>query len=294
MTSNNCANATSPINISMSSIMGPCVLKCDYNYDYGTYSPNVTNSSNFLSLNYTGKTNPVKYNDEQYNAKEIRIYQPSLHKYNNINADGEILIIHSGPGKNLIVSVPFKTGGKTDKGSVQLNTLLEEAALRTPNTQESVTISSGTFSLNNFIPDKKGYFSYTGTLPYDSCNGSYSYVVYNIEDSLNVNTTSLDKLTKIIQKTNATIKDNNLFYNKNGANSKGNDGNIYIDCQPVNEEGELLIQEGPGGVNTNTSSMGPNVTMEQIEPFLYVLIGIVVASGIVYGGRYVFKKLKSE
>ena len=114
---------------------------------------------------------------------------------------------------------------------------MEEAALRTPNTQESVTISSGTFSLNNFIPDKKGYFSYTGTLPYDSCNGSYSYVVYNIEDSLNVNTTSLDKLTKIIQKTNATIKDNNLFYNKNGANSKGNDGNIYIDCQPVNEEG---------------------------------------------------------
>ena len=29
-----CTTATSPINISMSSIDGPCVLKCDYNYDY--------------------------------------------------------------------------------------------------------------------------------------------------------------------------------------------------------------------------------------------------------------------
>lgn len=294
MNTSGCANATSPINISMKSIMGPCVLKCDYNYDYGTYSPNVTNSSAFLSLNYTGKTNPVKYNDEQYNAKEIRIYQPSLHKYNNTNADGEILIIHGGPGKNLIVSVPFKTGGKTDKGSVQLNTLLEEAALRTPNTRESVTVSSGNFSLNHFIPDKKGYFSYTGTLPYEACNGSYSYIVYNIEDALNIDIKTLERLKKIIKKTDVTLKENNLFYNKNGANSKGNDSNIYIDCQPVNEEGELLIQEGPGGINTNTSTMGPNVTMEQIQPFLYILLGIAVASGIVYGGRYVFKKLKSE
>ena len=69
MTGNNrdyCKNATSPINISMSGIMGPCVLKCDYNYDYGTYSPNITNSRSYLSLNYSGKTNPVKYNDEQF------------------------------------------------------------------------------------------------------------------------------------------------------------------------------------------------------------------------------------
>jgi carbonic anhydrase len=289
-----CTTATSPINISMSSIDGPCVLKCDYNYDYGTYTPNVSNKGNYLTLNYSGKSNPVKYNDEMYNVTQVRIYQPSLHTYETKRADGEILIIHNGPGKNLIVSVPFVSGGRTDKGSVQLNTLITEAALRVPNVNESVTTSSGNFSLDNFIPDKKGYFSYTGTLPYSPCNGTYSYIVYNIEDALNIETSLLTKLKQVITTTNTQVKTNAFFYNKNGANSRGNDDNIYIDCQPVDENGKLLVQEGPDGVNTNTGTMGPAVTMEQLEPFLYVLLGIVVASGIVYGGKYLFKKMRKE
>ena len=289
-----CTTATSPINISMSSIDGPCVLKCDYNYDYGTYTPNVSNKGNYLTLNYSGKSNPVKYNDEMYNVTQVRIYQPSLHTYETKRADGEILIIHNGPGKNLIVSVPFVSGGKTDKGSVQLNTLITEAALRVPNVNESVTTSSGNFSLDNFIPDKKGYFSYTGTLPYSPCNGTYSYIVYNIEDALNIETSLLTKLKQVITTTNTQVKTNAFFYNKNGANSRGNDDNIYIDCQPVDENGKLLVQEGPDGVNTNTGTMGPAISMEQLEPFLYVLLGIVVASGIVYGGKYLFKKMRKE
>ena len=290
-----CTDATSPINISMSSIDGPCVLKCDYNYKYGTYTPNIANKGNYLALNYSGKSNPVKYNDEMYNVTQIRIYHPSLHTYNQSkSADGEILIIHNGAGKNLIVSVPFISGAKTDKGSVQLNTLITEAALRVPNVNESVTTSSGNFSLDNFIPDKKGYFSYTGTLPYDPCNGTYSYIVYNIEDALNIEASLLTKLKRTITTTDIPVKTNSLFYNKNGANSRGNDDNIYIDCQPVDEAGNILVQEGPGGVNTNTGTMGPNVTMEQIAPFLYVILGLVVASGIVYGGKYLFKKMRKE
>jgi carbonic anhydrase len=289
-----CTVATSPINISMSSIDGPCVLKCDYNYKYGTYTPNISNKGNYLTLNYSGKSNPVKYNDEMYNVTQVRIYQPSLHTYKTKRADGEILIIHNGPGKNLIVSIPFVSGGKTDKGSVQLNTLITEAALRVPNINESVTTSSGNFSLDNFIPDKKGYFSYTGTLPYTPCNGTYSYIVYNIEDALNIEASLLTKLKQVITATITQVKTNAFFYNKHGANSRGNDDNIYIDCQPVDENGKLLVQEGPGGTNTNTGTMGPTISMEQIEPFLYVLVGIVVAYGIVYGGKYLFKKMRKE
>ena len=157
-----------------------------------------------------------------------------------------------------------------------------------------MTTSSGNFSLNNFIPDKKGYFSYTGTLPYSPCNGTYSYIVYNIKDALNIEASSLTKLKQFITATSSRVKTNSLFYNKNGANSRGNDDNIYIDCQPVDENGKILVQEGPDGVNTNTGTMGPTITMEQIEPFLYVLLGIVVASGIVYGGKYLFKKMRKE
>jgi carbonic anhydrase len=291
-----CKNATAPVNISMDNITGPCSLKCDYNYNYGIYSPNITNNNEYLSLNYSGKLNPVKYNGENYNVTDIRIYNPSLHTYNhNTNADGEIFIIHNGPGKNLIVSIPFIVGAKSDKGSSQLTAILAEAILRTPNNTESITASIGDFSLDNFIPAKKGYFSYNGTLPYNPCNGTYQYIVYNIDNALNININTLNNFKKIITSNiGLPTKSNSIFYNKNGANSKGNDDNIYIDCQPVNEDGEILVQEGPNGANTNTSTMGPTVTMEKIEPFLYVFIGIIVAYGIVSGGKYIFKKLRKE
>jgi hypothetical protein len=68
-----CPNATSPVNIDMKGITGPCVLKCDYNYDYGTYSPNMTNKDNYLSLNYSGKANPVEYINLHYISLEVFI-----------------------------------------------------------------------------------------------------------------------------------------------------------------------------------------------------------------------------
>jgi len=289
----NCPNATSPVNISMDSIMGPCVLKCDYNYSYGDYVPNISNKNSYLSLNYSGKFNPVKYNDENYNVQEIRIYQPSLHTYNGSRAAGEMFIIHNGAGKNLIVSIPIVVGGKTNKGSVLMASVIAEAALRIPNNNESVTLSMGNFSLDEFIPDRKGYFSYTGTLPYEPCNGSYNYIVYNIDNALNVSSDNMTQLKQIILTTSCNVKtNNNTFYNKNGANSKNNGDEIFIDCQPVNSEGELLVNID--GSNVSTAGMAPDFDFEKITPYLYVIIGAITAYGIVYAAKTLFIKLRKQ
>ena len=286
-----CKNATSPINIVKGGELSDCVLKCDYNFDYGTYSPNITNKKNHLALTYAGKINPVKYNAEQYNVREIRIYQPSLHQYNGKTADGEILIIHGGPGKNLIVSVPFKTGEKNDKGSSHLTELLTEAAQRVPASDTSpITGSNSNFSLNNFIP-KNGFYSYTGTLPYGPCNGTYTYIVYNVDNNtLNISDLALLKLKKIIAGTTAPIKETNFFYNKNGANSGGNDDNIYIDCQPVNDEGQILVPEG-----TTTTTTTDNPYFDMIEDDIgRSIVGLLVGLVIAYGFIKLFEGIRKK
>ena len=292
-----CENATAPMNITKDKIQGPCTLLCDFNHNYGTYNPNVTNKSNYLSLNYSNPSSkpPVIYNDLGYNVSEIRIYQPSLHKYNGTNAIGEILIIQGGNGKNLITSIPISEGGKTDKGSSQLTTLLQEAAIRIGNENESMTFSGGNFSLDNFIPNRVPYFSYTGTLPYSPCNGEYAYVVFDLKHALNISSNIKYRLQKMIKTTtvDSTIGTNYLFYNKDGANSKENNRDqIYIDCQPVNEEGELLINESSGEAKTTGSDNDD--ALEKIKPFIYILIGIVAAMGITKGVSYLFKKMKKE
>ena len=289
-----CGNSTAPVNIDKTKVIGECSFKCTYNHKYGIYTPNVTNNGNYLSLNYSGKSNPVKFNDTNYEVQEIRLYRPSLHKYQGINVDGEILIIHGGSGKNLIVSVPIKVGDKNDKGSEQLSKLIAESVSRAPTDGSSITLSSGDFTLENFIPDKKGFYSYNGTLPYEPCNGGYSYIVYSSEDALNISQKVMDSLKKIITNTIVDVKTTELFFNKLGANlSAGAGDDIYIDCQPVGSDGQLLVNETVSG---STMSPGNNmeIDMEKIEPFLYIVGGIALACGISYGINYLFKKFKKD
>ena len=66
---------------------------------------------------------------------------------------------------------------------------------------------------------------------------------------------------------------------------------IYIDCQPVGEDGQLLVNENMNGVTT-TSDM--DMDMEKIETFLYIIGGIALAGGISYGINYLFKKFKKD
>lgn len=290
----NCENATAPMNISKDKIQGPCTLLCDFNHKYGIYTPNITNKGSYLSLNYSNPNSepPVKYNDKTYTVSEVRIYQPSLHKYNDVNAIGEILIIQGGSGKNLITSIPISEGGKSDKGSEQLTSLLEEASLRIGNSEESMTYSGGNFNLDNFIPNRVPYFAYTGTLPYSPCNGSYSYVVFDLKNALNISSNIVNKLQKIIEATNVTsvIGNNYLFFNKDGANSRlNNRDQIYIDCQPVNENGELLVNQSS---DSSSDSNSESVDWEKIKPFLYILLAIIIAIIISKAVKFIFSKMK--
>jgi carbonic anhydrase len=290
----NCSGATAPLNIDKNNIQGPCSLLCDYNYNYGNYTPNISNEENYISLNFSGTSDPVKYNHLNYNVTDIRIYHSSLHKYNGVHADAELLIIHGGNGKNLIVSIPITSGDKQDMGSVQINSLIEEVSQRIPTKGESMTYSGGNFSSDNFIPKGKGFFSYTGTLPYTPCNGSYSYIVFDLNNALNISSSNLSNFKKIITRTEviSTIGTNYLFYNKKGANSGNNKDEIYIDCQPVNEEGELLINESTGEASTIGSM--PTVDVEQLKPFLYILLALGLAIGITKVANHVFKNMKKK
>ena len=84
----------------------------------------MTNKGSYLALNYSGTANPVKYNDRNvYCSKKLEFISLHLHTYyaGANSADGEILIIHNGSWEKFNrISVPFVSGGKTDKGSAQL------------------------------------------------------------------------------------------------------------------------------------------------------------------------------
>jgi len=100
-------------------------------------------------------------------------------------------------------------------------------------------------------------------------------------------------MRRIIETTtvDTVVGTNYLFYNKDGANSRENNRDqIYIDCQPVNEDGELLVNDSTG--EAASSGSDNNETLEKIKPFLFIIIAVVGAVGITKAATYLFNKMK--
>lgn len=272
-----CINATSPINISKNEIDDDCSLKCHYKYDYPiTPSAPITNEGNHLYISYDNAK--VKFNNNELLTNNIRIYTPSLHNFNNIEADGEIIISHVGAGYSLLTCIPIVISGSKTDGSKELESIIKFASEFIPNVGEKSNYVSSSFTLNSFIPKKKPFYSYNGTLPYSPCNGSHNFVVFMPSDSsVFISSENMNQLQKMIVKHDSVIKKtNSVFYNKKGAIFDGGvtsleDDDIYIDCHPTGEDGEVIP------VPTCNSNKKPTNTesFDFSNPAVIVLISLL-------------------
>ena len=187
---------------------------------------------------------PVNFNADDYQVSEIRIYSPSLHTYSGVHAEAEMIIVHTGTQGTLLVCLPIIKGNKTTtKSEKDLETIIKTAKkfARKPNEE---TALQQNFNLNNFIPKNKPFFSYKATLPYIPCNGEHNYVVFSKDDGayITIYEDLLKDLKSVISlHSMVTKKDTKFYINKTGANiSSGKAEEIYIDCKPVSDDGEVI------------------------------------------------------
>lgn len=279
-----CKNATAPINISKKNITDDCFLKCLFKYNYPV-SPatTVTNNGDHLTLSYDKVR--IKYNNDKLLTDKIHIYTPSLHTFDGIQADGEMIISHMDAGISLLVCIPIVVSNGKNEASKQFKALIEQAMEKTPNVGESSVIQTSTFSLNPFIPKKKGFYSYVASLPYDPCNGTHQYIVYTPEDSvLYINTKTMGLLKKMIVKHKSSVKKaGEVYYNKRGAIYEGgesstDDNDIYIECHPTGSEGETNVQipkSITGGKDSDSSLNFKN-------PVVIVIIGLLAGLVLIF------------
>ena len=268
-----CASSTAPINISSKDYTDDCSLKCLFKYNYPR-SPATTikNNGNYLGLSYDKVK--VNYNNNDLRVQGIRLYSPSLHTFDGVKADGELIIKHMDMGISLLVCIPVVISSGKNDASKTLEFIIEQAAARAPAAGESAVISTNNFTLNNFIPKKKSLFSYRGTLPYAPCNGDHQYVVFMPKDSpVFISSKTMGVLKKIIMPHDSTIKPTHeYFYNKRGAiftdpNSDEGDDDIYIDCHPTGADGELI--------SVPTSSKNEKSPLDFNNPIVIILLSII-------------------
>lgn len=248
-----CSENTYPINLVNTT--NKCDITCNLSFDYNN-STNfnvVNNNGSYLKIEYERASNPnVNLSSTKYTASELRLYVPSLHKYNGKYADAELLINHTGNGnKYLIISIPIVNKGYiSNNGSTLARIVNDFNSSKLNNFTDPLPITSYSLNLNAVVPEKPFYY-------YEGCSNNpnlftninvkiiaFNYIndypqisgVIYVDNKFMTNLKSL--LTNPNKISTVKISANEVFYNENGpANSKKE--NIYIDCQPTNEEGEI-------------------------------------------------------
>ena len=196
-----CPNATAPIDISISKIVGKCDLKCSYSFHYSNSSCIATNRGDYISISYDKNSSPpVLYNATGFDVKEIRLYTPSLHSYNDSRTDGELIIVHTSNtgAKPLLVCIPIKSNNSSSVSALFFKTLIDTIASSAPSDGETTTVNIPKFNLDLLVP-KKPFFSYSASEPYQPCSEDVDYIVFGpLQGSLDMMPETLTKLQTII------------------------------------------------------------------------------------------------
>jgi carbonic anhydrase len=232
-----------------------------------------------IKLSYDATTSAaVTFNNEGYNVREVNIYAPSLHTYNGSSADAEMLIIHDGAGKKLIVSVPLVQSNNVATSGKILDDIIAKfsSTVDKTKTNDSQLINVQNYNMENFIPTSPYYF-YMGGAPFSPCDGQYNYVVFDKTKSpMTIGGDTLKTLTGLIQPSGINaVSRSDYYYNSSGPNVKPgfNKDEIYIECNPTGEDGEILYQTPSP---TMGSDIGGALSMDNLmhNPYLNVAIGI--------------------
>lgn len=292
-----CVNSDMPINVETTSKI--CDLTCSFSYTYGNSDLSVTNNGDHISFSYDGNSTVI-FNGDNYKVQDIRLYKPSLNSYYGSKVDAELTIHHiSSSGENLLLCIPILSNNSASSSETMFNSIIPFVPSKLNETQ---TINISNYTLNHFIP-KSGFYSYTGNLPYEPCNGNYNIILFDSRSTINMNTGNLNTLGSIIKPNENKIKNINsdkLQYNKVGTidNTLTGEDEIYIDCQPVNEdfdkdqETSQTTMEHIDGVKRNTPSYERN--MKYVEVIGGIAGGLLLFHLLTKGAIHLYSKLSKN
>ena len=262
--------STQSIDISKKNISGKCDLKCAYNFHYEDSNTTAKNNGVMIKLTYdNNKVPPVSYNNQKYTVTDITITSPSLHLFNGVTSNAEIIIEHTPVkgGPSLKVGIPIKSSSESSDASYLLNEIIESTSTNAPSQGESTNLNITGFTLNKFVPTKP-YYSYTD-------NENNDWVIFGILDAIPLNSSILETLQKIIKPFPIPMIGGSLFLNASGPNSTKNIGDgIYISCKPTGSSTEETeVEYSKNTPSYNLSNIFDNPTTKTI---FQIIIGCIL------------------
>tara|TARA_R110002072_G_scaffold75271_1_gene177424 strand:- start:37 stop:999 length:963 start_codon:yes stop_codon:yes gene_type:complete len=303
-----CTKNTFPVNLINTT--NACDITCNLSFDYNN-SANFkvsNNNGSYISIEYEQSSNPnLTFSSTKYTASEIRLYIPSLHTYNGKMADAEILINHGGNNnKHLIISIPIINKDYISNSGITLARIIDDMkSSRLNDFTEPLHITNYSLNLNDIVPEKP-FFYYEGCSnnPNLFTNTNVKIIAFNnsfdtkSSGAIYVDNKFISNLKALLTNPNnistVQISKNELFYNMNGPENSKKE-NIYIDCQPTNEQGEVFAPINKSNTDStffeNLSKIGGN---EKEMTIIKGLLGLFIMFIILWVAKVLMELILSK
>lgn len=263
-----------PINITKNT-NSICNLNCSYTFKYPPTNLQIYNWGNIIIMKTDASSMPpVIYNSQNYDVTKVYLIHPSFHTYAGQKADAELIIEHSNTANNktLLVCVPIMQSSSSTAESVTYFDLIVGEIQRTaPSAGKTTHYNNPTLSLAKFVP-LKPYYSY-------SADAIRDVIAFGKEDAIAMSPSAFIALTVVTTNFDVSPQPNpttGVFYNAKGP-VQPNSGEIYIDCQPTGDDGEILVPVKPdsGGLMSNTT-LKKMWNMKMMKIFVGALVMLVI------------------
>lgn len=244
----------------------------------------------------------VTYNKRDYKLESIIINLKPLHSYNGTFEDGEIILIHMEKitGISLNICIPIKV--RNINSNSPLDNLLNETDFQL----EGMEIKS--FRLNELIPKANTlFYQYSSNYDYKVDN-----VVFSNKDSIIINHSSYNRIKNLFldntRNAEHYLDENqlnsvNIYVNKNGVNNNLKlDNDIYIECNPTDSNGEILVSESKSNFTHENKiiikimkyleKFNIKITNSMIKALLFSILGLIIFVIVSLIIHYSFKSLE--
>ena len=237
-----------------------CSFDYDYEYDNSTLCK-VTKKSTYLKLECTTSSSTATVGQvKDMGVLEVRLYCPSVNKWGGKKADAELIIRHSGQGKNAYACIPVtKVAGSATGNGVEFFERLDSAVKVLGGGTNMQTVNlGGNWSLNQLIPKSPYYYAEKDGLSFDNaCNYENNNVlIFPLGSSINVKDIHLKNIDNVVDAarfgSRRTINSSanelvqgsgagQFFYNDEGTKSDTSGGiddglPVGMTCTPVLDE----------------------------------------------------------
>ena len=281
-----CKISTAPINIS-TAVNQPCKEKCEFYYDYGNSSCSVVNQTTFLDIKCFNGINSVSSGlTGSLYVTSVRLYRPSLNTYDGFKADAELIITHSGGGKNFYVCVPVISSEKESSSAKWFSQIIPYSPSEKGGSGKSVNVSN--FSLNSVVPLAPFFIYEGGTFDW-GCSVSDIMIIFNKNKAINMKSSNYKTLVTLISKHSysAQATPSYLTFNATGTSSgpgkkPGSKSSKQLTCTPiVDQDGNNIEGEKPEDMRWEGEPPVDSEETKKAKALMWRNIGIVI--GIILG-----------